>query len=177
MINSISSSINSLFQHNSGASSRASVSELNEKHIPNNDQRNLINNIVDRYANSSNKIDREKIAEDIKKIVDDLMDARGKVFELVNENTAHVYGKLRRGKNENDRDVYIGKLNTLFELRDEIKNVKEYKGFSDCKVDDSLHFHHSSRIYGDLKALSTVREGRLGHVPDLVYNRGDVQFG
>ncbi|WP_369411683.1 NleF caspase inhibitor [Pectobacterium brasiliense] len=133
--------------------------------------------MVDRYANSSNKASREEIADDIKKFTGDLIDTRNNVFELVNENTAHVYGKLRGDKNENDRGFYIGKLNTLFELRDEIKSLKEYKGFSDCKVYYSLNFHHSSRIYGDLEALSTLREGRLGNVPDLVYNRGDVQFG
>ena len=153
-------------------SRNAYVSELNGYHIPNDEQRVFIKDIVSHYENAESKSSRDEVAKPISEYIYKLRLLRSDVFEVINGGSENVYGRLKETCTEVDRDRYIQKLNVLFELREEIKKVKEYKEFANCGVDDALYIHHSSVLYGDLYSLASIREGHRDNVPNLIYNKG-----
>lgn len=179
MINSVglsSQTVNLLTQSNENTRN-ACVCELNGNHIPNSSQREFIKMVVEHYEKAESKVKRDEIAVEIKAFMNDVSKMRNDVFEVVNENTDHIFGRLKANCTEVDRDRYIQKLNTIFELNDEIGKSKEYKGFANGEVDKALWLHHSSSLYGDLESLAAVREGEREQVPALTYNKSSIQFG
>lgn len=180
MINSVglpSLAVKFLTQSNENNARNAYVCEMNGNHIPNNAQSAFIKMVVEHYEKSESRVSRDEIAVKIKEYIDDVYKMRCDVFEIVNDNTNQVYGRLKENCTEVDRDKYIQKLNALLELNDEIKRVKDYKGFASGKVDDALYLHHSCSVYGDLQSLSSLQKGERSQVPELTYNRGSSQFG
>lgn len=84
-----------------------------------------------------------------------ILQRREQLFEVLNEDTDEVYGQTRPGVTEEQVSAYVKMVQELYELN----GNKPYG-------------HHSGPIFGDMKALE---EGRP--VPDLIYNRGEFQFG
>ncbi|HGU0961462.1 TPA: T3SS effector caspase inhibitor NleF, partial [Escherichia coli] len=113
------------------------------------------------------------------------MDKRNSVFEVRNENTDEVVGALREGMTIDDRDGYIRELFFLYSLKVKIEESRQGKEGSKCKVYGLLCPHHSSELYGDLRAMKCLVEGcsddfdpfDIIRVPDLTYNKGALQCG
>jgi hypothetical protein len=109
----------------------------------------------------------KEIAQAIETLYNNISSLRDATFELVNENSANVYGRLREGKTAKDRDEYVTRLDEYFKISDA---TGPYTRNCDQSFRHGFYMHHATALYGDRQAL---REGR--GVPDLTYNRGEVQ--
>ncbi|WP_232487610.1 NleF caspase inhibitor, partial [Burkholderia ubonensis] len=118
--------------------------------------------------------DKELKFHEIKKEADleleELHSLRGSTFEYFREGTDEVYGDLKTGKTEDDRDHYILKLIEFYQIKAGIEEKEEDAGFKPSNLFNKLH--HSSYLYGDIDALK-----RGNPIPDFYYNSGSEQFG
>ncbi|WP_080422096.1 NleF caspase inhibitor [Burkholderia ubonensis] len=101
--------------------------------------------------------------------IHELHSLRNSTFEYVDEGTNNVYGRLRTGKTEGDRDYYIEKLIEFYQIKTGIENAEDAAGF---KASNLFKFHHSSYLFGDMISLE-----RGEPIPDFNYNSGEDQFG
>ncbi|WP_265694007.1 NleF caspase inhibitor [Providencia rustigianii] len=167
---------------NNGLNSSTTVNELNAYHLLDSSQQNEVDSMINAYS-ISNKEQRNQLISKIDKIVDDLFEIRNSVYQFINEGTDSVRGEFKPGKNANDRDHYIRMLVAFNTINNGIEKVREDKGFAKCDVDVSLHLHHSSSVYGDLQSLNkllsenSTRADSTAHLPNLTYNKGELQFG
>ncbi|WP_080432542.1 NleF caspase inhibitor [Burkholderia ubonensis] len=111
----------------------------------------------------------EQVKEEAGLAIDDLHSLRNSTFEYVDEGNDNVYGKLKAGKTEWDRDCYIEKLIEFYQIKVGIENKEGDAGFKPSKL---FELHHSSYLFGDMKALE-----RGEPIPDFHYNSGTCQFG
>ncbi|EJW5750885.1 T3SS effector caspase inhibitor NleF [Escherichia coli] len=162
-----------------------SVSELNHNHFLSPELQDKLDVMVSIYSCARNNNELEEIFQELSAFVSGLMDKRNSVFEVRNENTDEVVGALRAGMTIEDRDSYIRDLFFLHSLKVKIEESRQGKEDSKCKVYNLLCPHHSSELYGDLRAMKCLVEGcsddfnpfDIIRVPDLTYNKGSLQCG
>ncbi|HBN1812450.1 TPA: T3SS effector caspase inhibitor NleF [Escherichia coli] len=162
-----------------------SVSELNHNHFLSPELQDKLDVMVSMYSCTRNNDEREGIYQELSAFVSELMDKRNSVFEVKNENTDEVVGALRVGMTIEDRDSYVRDLFFLHSLKVKIEESRQGKEDSECKIYNLLCPHHSSELYGDLRAMKCLVEGcsddfnpfDIIRVPDLTYNKGSLQFG
>ncbi|EFA4879965.1 type III effector [Escherichia coli] len=162
------------------------VSELNNNHSLTPDLQDKLEIMFAVYTSATNTKEREEwLYPELGGFVNNLMEKRNSVFELKNENTDDVKGALRKGMTTDDRDDYVRDLFFVYSLKVKIEKERAEKGYTPCKVDAILSPHHTTELFGDLKAIKCLVEGRGDDVspfktilvPDLTYNKGAVQFG
>lgn len=162
--------------------SSTTVNELNAYHLLDSSQQNEVDSIINAYS-MSNKEQRNQLSSRVDKMVDNLFETRNMTYQFFDEGTDSVRGEFNPGKTTNDRDHYIRMLVAFNAIKNGIEKVKEDKGFARCDVDASLHLHHASSIYGDLQSLNNLlsKNGASGNsttpLPNLTYNKGELQFG
>ncbi|HAT8012410.1 NleF caspase inhibitor [Citrobacter rodentium] len=162
-----------------------SVSELNHNHFLSPELQEKLDVMFAIYSCARNNDERENIYPELRDFVSSLMDKRNNVFEVINEDTDEVTGALRAGMTIEDRDSYIRDLFFLHSLKVKIEESRQDKEDWKCKVYDLLCPHHSSELYGDLRAIKCLVEGCSDDfspfdtikVPDLTYNKGSLQIG
>ncbi|EHX9740541.1 T3SS effector caspase inhibitor NleF [Escherichia coli] len=162
-----------------------SVSELNHNHFLTPELQDKLDVMISIYSNARNSNELEEIYQELSAFVSGLMDKRNSVFEVRNQNTDEVVGALREGMTIDDRDGYIRELFFLYSLKVKIEESRQGKEGSKCKVYGLLCPHHSSELYGDLRAMKCLVEGcsddfdpfDIIRVPDLTYNKGALQCG
>ncbi|EHR8837577.1 type III effector [Shigella flexneri] len=160
------------------------VSELNHNHLLTPELQTKLDVMFAAYSNARNNDERDDIYPELRDFISGLMDKRESVFEVLNVGTDEVKGVLREGMTTEDRDEYIRGLFFVYSLKVQIGEFRADKGYEKSKVDALLSPHHSSELYGDLKAMNTLVQGRdqdlplQEHifVPDLTYNKGSLQF-
>lgn len=106
----------------------------------------------------------------------ELFELRDKHFEIVNANTDDVYGVLKEHSTTRDRDEYIRHLMDYFQIKAELEKIAATPGMN-ANWKKELYMHHSTKVYGDLKALERLLDGNAAKVPALTYNQGSLQFG
>ena len=162
------------------------VTELNHNHYLTPNLQDKLDIMFAAYASARNTKEREEwLYPELEKLLNNLMEKRASVFEVKNENTDDVKGTLREGMTTDDRDDYIRDLFFVYSLKVKIEKEKSENGHAPCKVDAVLSPHHTTELFGDLKAIKYVVEGRGDDVspfetilvPDLTYNKGAWQIG
>lgn len=165
-----------------GFNSSTTVNELNAYHLLDSSQQNEVDSIINSYS-TSNKEQRNQLGKKIDIMRGKLFDTRNETYQFADEGTDSVRGEFKLGKSTNDRDHYIRMLVAFNSIKKGIEKVREDKGFARCDVDVSLHTHHSSSVYGDLQSLNKLldengaRADSTAHLPNLTYNKGELQFG
>ncbi|AUT30022.1 NleF caspase inhibitor [Escherichia marmotae] len=162
------------------------VTELNDNHCLTPNLQDKLDIMFAVYASATNTKEREEwLYPEVDGLINNLMEKRASVFEVKNENTDDVKGALRKGMTTDDRDDYIRDLFLVYSLKVKIEKEKLEKGHAPCKVDAILSPHHTTELFGDLKAMQYLVEGRGNDVspfetilvPDLTYNKGAWQIG
>ena len=171
---------------NGSPSYPAGVSELNNNHSLTPDLQDKLEIMFAVYTSATNTKEREEwLYPELTGFVKNLMEKRHSVVELKKEYTDVVKGALREGMTTDDGVDYIRDLFFVYSLKVKIEKERAEKGYPPCKVDAILSPHHATDLFGDLKAIKCLVEGRSNDVspfktilvPDLTYNKGAWQFG
>jgi hypothetical protein len=104
------------------------------------------------------------IMDEFDTLLAQIIRTRDEIFEVVNDGTELVYGRLRNGRGIRDRDAYVRSLHEYVTLAP----ASSWYGplLPAHAVIHPREFHHSSALFGDCRALLKGRP-----VPDLIYYR------
>lgn len=161
---------------------KAFVTQLEAHHYPDEAERGNISGLLEKLC-QTDSVDEllcvsTSVISELKIMQDDIYNMRKHVFNIVNVNTAQVYGVLNDNFTIHDRDQYIKKLINYYEACKKIKGITETNPIRTSNIYITrLGGHHSSSLWGDMLALECLMSGGKANVPDLTYNMGEYQFG
>ncbi len=155
----------------------ATVTRLDDIPLPTEAQLTRIDETVELLRNLRGEEARKPVRDEIIRSKEALSHLRNEIFEVLNEDTDDVFGKLREGRTRADRNDYIQKLQCYELLRTNIEKMQDEHELRANEVNSVFDEHHSTALYGDLKQLRLAKEGKEFTLPDLTYNRGSRQFG
>lgn len=154
------------------------VTALNANHLPTEIQEKPLFLLINKLKNSDSiKESKElikKIKSKAKELADDIQDMRNTYFTVENEGTDEVYGRLVDGYTDVDRDKYIRAL-VHYKNADNQLNLLDLP--HKLSIKEILAPYHRMQVYGDWEALNKLQNKGSVSLPNLIYNRGDIQFG
>jgi len=177
------------------------VTQLNGNHLPERRQNKEIHDLLYKLQKTDSISERAELKNKIAKLMSDmlqeLVSMRGRIFVLKNKDTLNAYAMLADGFNCNDRDNYIQCLSNYHDIilelgRGHKMKINHYDNDTRCFSKEldlaidalggvenkaTLYLHHNTFLYGDLDAISCLRQGIPAKVPDFTYNTREDHFG
>lgn len=154
------------------------VTQLDANHIPTEAQKKDTSELLYRLENTDSIRQAtqlmKEVVNNLEEMQKNILCVRESYFKVINDNIDSVYGVLVKGYTRQDRDNYI---KALVHYSDVLKELNAFLDESVLKKPQLPSLHHSSGMYGDLKALERLRQGKSAELPNLTYNQNRTQFG
>ncbi|WP_080430166.1 NleF caspase inhibitor [Burkholderia ubonensis] len=132
--------------------------KITDLEIPINSNVNyLVNEYMDRLGTCRAKntheeqIQFEAVKNDADRARHKLLLLRDDTFEYVGANTNSVYGQLKAGKTEADRDRYIEELVEYYQIKTNFEKEEQSLGFAKSELFEIPTY---SYLHGDIEALT-----------------------
>lgn len=159
---------------------------LNEGHFPTIEQKKTMSDLLDKLKNTDSLKDIKIVSADIKaeadKMYKEIHWMRKNYFEIKNIGTDKVYGQLANNYQMTDQYRYIRALIHYEEVSKNLEALCHEMKIPSIFI-EPLAGPLEWELIGDLNALDDLmngitkgKKGRKITLPDLTYNRGQIQF-